>query len=284
MTSLKTPSKLTPNQFAVLSAIDTSEYGCDLGDAVWTFTIADNCGLSSRSIPGTIGSLIRKGFVKSCGGPEANIHMTEAGELAYIAANGGVSKKRREAKAAAIAPAPADEPDLGETVAAKEIAAMAAKLSTADFIAIFREPGEAAIKPHALFKVWSADQVAECIDDIPRELYSRLWSLVSDDDATPGENDVPGDFEYTNLASKWARLSGAEQAALNAIAVAYELAEGRDPSDLAEEAAEAAHYETPAADADGYQAGDISQDERKAEAEYTAGAERYLRNLADGAS
>lgn len=54
---------LTPNEIAILSAIDKSEYGDRLTDSVWTFTLADHSGLSGKTISGTVSSLAKKGFV-----------------------------------------------------------------------------------------------------------------------------------------------------------------------------------------------------------------------------
>jgi DNA-binding MarR family transcriptional regulator len=84
--------KLTPKQLALLTAIDNSEYGDQLCDAVWTFSISDNSDLAPKSVPGIIASLIQKGLVLSGGDgtdqDEYFVHMTEAGAAAYLAVVG----------------------------------------------------------------------------------------------------------------------------------------------------------------------------------------------------
>ena len=98
--------KLTPNEFAVLRAIDDSEFGDGLMDAIWTFSIADNVYLNSygdmpkSSIPGIVASLNKKGYLVSQKGERGErdsdgVYMTEAGADAYIEANGGKCNKPR---------------------------------------------------------------------------------------------------------------------------------------------------------------------------------------------
>lgn len=85
---------LTQSELAVLSAIDASEYGDSLTDAVWTFTIADHSGLKPRSIPGVIASLNKKGLTTSIDdGKDSCIQMTRAGVRAYLAAVGSAARK-----------------------------------------------------------------------------------------------------------------------------------------------------------------------------------------------
>lgn len=103
---------LTAKEFEALKAIDESEYGDDLLDSVWSFTIVDNSTLNTRSVGGVVASLVKKGFVKcdtGSGDDEASVGMTHAGAKAYIARNGG-SKKHYE-------------PELGETAEAIALAA-----------------------------------------------------------------------------------------------------------------------------------------------------------------
>lgn len=60
--------RLTANEHAVLVAIDNSEYGDLLTDAVWTFTLADNmsaCGPTGNALSGTVSSLSQKGFLET---------------------------------------------------------------------------------------------------------------------------------------------------------------------------------------------------------------------------
>lgn len=74
-----------------------------------------------------------------------------------------------------------------------------------------------AIRPHGLFTVWSPDQVAECIDGIPQELYVRLWDIVPEYDDKP-RSEVPDDFEERCLARWWDRFTEGEQLLLNDLA------------------------------------------------------------------
>ncbi len=86
---------LTKNEIAVLTAIDSSEYGDSLQDTVWTFTIAQNSSLTPRSIPGIVASLLKKGLVhvgESDG--EKTIGITDGGVAAYINAVGQANVKK----------------------------------------------------------------------------------------------------------------------------------------------------------------------------------------------
>lgn len=85
--------KLTALELAVLKAIDESEYGGDLTDLIWTFSVDDHlpASIKSTSIPGIVSSLVKKGLVVSSPafmGDDATIGMTSAGAEAYIAAVG----------------------------------------------------------------------------------------------------------------------------------------------------------------------------------------------------
>lgn len=89
--------KLTANEIAVLKAIDNSEYGDNLHDEIWTFSVADNCSLKPRSLPGIVSSLSKKKLVSCCGaydGDDATIGMTDAGIAAYVAAVGADNVKK----------------------------------------------------------------------------------------------------------------------------------------------------------------------------------------------
>lgn len=78
---------LTNNEFEVLQSIDGSEYGENLCDEVWTFTIADNSTLSGKTISGTVSSLVKKNLVQVGGtGKEQTIGMTDEGIKAYVEA------------------------------------------------------------------------------------------------------------------------------------------------------------------------------------------------------
>ena len=80
---------LTDLEFAALRAVDLSEYGYDLTDAVWTFTIADNIPVKveNRQISGIVSSLVQKGWMNSGGwGNEAVVEITDEGAKVYLAA------------------------------------------------------------------------------------------------------------------------------------------------------------------------------------------------------
>ena len=84
--------KLTHLELSVLRAIDSSEYGEDLRDDVWTFTVTDNMqadGATPKQLPGVISSLSKKGLVRICDEPgEETVGMSKTGAAAYIAAVG----------------------------------------------------------------------------------------------------------------------------------------------------------------------------------------------------
>lgn len=83
--------KITANEFAVMQAIDASEYGDGLCDAIWTFSMSDHCSLAKRAIPGTVSSLTKKGLVVTGGttsrveGDMFTIGLTEKGATVYLA-------------------------------------------------------------------------------------------------------------------------------------------------------------------------------------------------------
>jgi translation initiation factor 6 (eIF-6) len=90
--------KLTQNELEALRAIDKSEYGEHLQDAVWSFTIVDNSSLKTRSVPGIVASLNKKGLVVSSMYEEgqATVEMTDLGVKTYtetLAALGEKPKK-----------------------------------------------------------------------------------------------------------------------------------------------------------------------------------------------
>jgi len=84
--------KLTNLEFAVLQAIDRSEYGDVIMDDIWTFSVWDNIDhavcKSARSIPGVVASLLKKGLVRSGAGSGGDdlawIGMTRDGMNAYL--------------------------------------------------------------------------------------------------------------------------------------------------------------------------------------------------------
>lgn len=78
---------LTSNEYSVLKAIDTSEYGEYLQDDVWTWSAADYAEPSGKAFSGTVSSLVQKGLVYVSGyGEDATIGMRDAGVDAYVAA------------------------------------------------------------------------------------------------------------------------------------------------------------------------------------------------------
>jgi acyl carrier protein phosphodiesterase len=78
----------------------------------------------------------------------------------------------------------------------------------------------APVVPHALFNVWSPDEVAECVEGVPPELSRKLWELVPVSDKARSE--VPDDFSDFCLARTWSKLTPDEQTQLNALADAHE--------------------------------------------------------------
>lgn len=76
---------ITENEFKVLRAIDESEYGNMLTDAVWSWSITDHCSLPARSIGGVVSSLRKKGLVYcgDVGTEDAATGMTDAGAERY---------------------------------------------------------------------------------------------------------------------------------------------------------------------------------------------------------
>lgn len=77
------------------------------------------------------------------------------------------------------------------------------------------------IKPHPMYEVIRADEVAETFPDVPRELYAKLWNdIVPLQKSIPNiEDSGPADHVgHENLASHWERLTSEEQRMLNDIA------------------------------------------------------------------
>lgn len=85
--------KITDMELQVLKAIDASEYGSELGDAVWTLTIADNSNLEGRAISGLLSSLRKKRLV-SLGNSDGGdtVEMTQLGMTVYSNAVGRPKK------------------------------------------------------------------------------------------------------------------------------------------------------------------------------------------------
>lgn len=88
------PARLTANELAVLTAIDASEYGDQITDAIWAWSVADHCKLTGKTISGTVSSLQKKGLTKSGdSGRDATICMTDEGVRVYAAAVGAARRK-----------------------------------------------------------------------------------------------------------------------------------------------------------------------------------------------
>lgn len=85
------------------------------------------------------------------------------------------------------------------------------------------------IKAHGLFEVWSADEVAECLEGVGTgDLYRRLYELMVPRKPTPGLDyrEIPDDFSDRCLANRWDELSEEHQAWLNELAEKFEKASG----------------------------------------------------------
>ena len=82
------------------------------------------------------------------------------------------------------------------------------------------------IKPHTLFNYWSADEVAECLDGVPNELYHILWSITKVVSNTPGLDyrEVPDSFDHClgRPGNGWEKLAGEHQLLLNSLAKRYQ--------------------------------------------------------------
>lgn len=78
-------TNITENEFAVLRAIDSSEYGSTCTDPVWVFSVSEHCGLKPRSVGGVVSSLSKKGLVATgdVGTPDAATAMTKEGAELY---------------------------------------------------------------------------------------------------------------------------------------------------------------------------------------------------------
>lgn len=75
------------------------------------------------------------------------------------------------------------------------------------------------IKPHALFEVWSPDEVAECLDGIGNtSIYSKIWNeIVPLYDGKP-RSEVNDDFDRRCLKKYWNKFTDEEKLLLNSCA------------------------------------------------------------------
>jgi len=71
------------------------------------------------------------------------------------------------------------------------------------------------IEPNLIFKYWRADEVAECMHEIPADLYSTLWNDIVPHQSEEFQETPERDFEA--LANYWHLLSETDQARLNEI-------------------------------------------------------------------
>lgn len=77
-------------------------------------------------------------------------------------------------------------------------------------------------RPHPLFSVWSPDQVAECLEGVPQELYGKIWNEIVPLYANQPHSEVPDDFSRRCLKKYWTKFTLKEQIALNILAVKHE--------------------------------------------------------------
>jgi hypothetical protein len=78
-------TNLTRMEKLVLTAIDNSDFGYSLQDAVWTFSL-EGC-VPKASLGGVVSSLSKKGLILSLdiyGEDEATVEMTKTGVDIYI--------------------------------------------------------------------------------------------------------------------------------------------------------------------------------------------------------
>jgi hypothetical protein len=79
--------------------------------------------------------------------------------------------------------------------------------------------GETEMRANKVFEFYRPDEIAECWEGIPRDLYVRLWDLVDRYEKRSAniENMCPNDELGDNSVKKfWKFISPEDQAALNA--------------------------------------------------------------------
>jgi hypothetical protein len=77
------------------------------------------------------------------------------------------------------------------------------------------------IQPHPLFKLHTADEVAECWEGVPEALYLKLWNVIvpKQKEIPNREDNGPADvIGIGNLAAHWKLLTDDEQKLLNGLA------------------------------------------------------------------
>lgn len=84
----------------------------------------------------------------------------------------------------------------------------------------------AAPAPHALFSVWSPDEVAECLEGVPPDVGRRLWGLARHYAGRP-RSEVPDDFGERCLSLWWGELPEGDRALLNSLAERQDAGAGK---------------------------------------------------------
>ncbi len=78
--------KLTELEKDVIVAITENEYSDVPEDAVWSWSVADNCKITHKDqVSGVVSSLTKKGLAECYNdrGKDSTIHLTDAGVKAY---------------------------------------------------------------------------------------------------------------------------------------------------------------------------------------------------------
>ena len=76
------------------------------------------------------------------------------------------------------------------------------------------------IKPHPLFAVWRADEVAECLN-VGDEAYQHLWNVIVPMQPKPREDREEPTYEYP-LRNYWSQVPHAMRKTLNKAAEEHE--------------------------------------------------------------
>jgi hypothetical protein len=87
-------TNLTALELMFLKAIDNSEYGDNLEDAVWFWSVADSTTCDKKQLSGIVSSLVNKDLIctQDTGTDEHTVWFTDAGVDAYLTAV-GISNK-----------------------------------------------------------------------------------------------------------------------------------------------------------------------------------------------
>lgn len=76
--------------------------------------------------------------------------------------------------------------------------------------------------PAPLFTVWSPDAVAECLDGVSDDMYSRLWELAAHVPSQTADDETPDCLFKRALSHVWHLLTPAEKIELNLLAAKHE--------------------------------------------------------------